>query len=162
CAGDVDDVLQRVGNPVHQAAPLAGGDLGLGGPGLIEGRLVRDLDVGVVDAVEFGDAGEQSLRELDRREPAGPDEPPGLRHGHEGEVGHSGTGKAAGSKPPGMKVTAGSVIGETVAGNVVMHWPARTTAAATVAGNSAWARSSPRAATRRRRHSASGLSGFAS
>jgi hypothetical protein len=76
----------------------------------------------VIDAVERGDAREQGRRQLDRRELAGADEPRGLGHGHESEVGHSGTVKAAGSKAAGSKVTAGSVSAENVAGSVLMAW----------------------------------------
>jgi hypothetical protein len=51
--------------------------------------------------------------------------PRGLGHGHESEVGHSGTVKAAGSKAAGSKVTAGSASAENAGGSVPMAWLGR-------------------------------------
>ncbi len=64
-ARHVEDVLRRIGDAVHRAAPGAARDLGLGGFRLGACRIGGDRDVGVVDAVERRDAREQRLGQLD-------------------------------------------------------------------------------------------------
>jgi hypothetical protein len=54
----------------------------------------------------------------------------------------------------GSKRGIGSVTGDMLAGSVLIHWLARAKAAVTVSGYIAKARPSPRAAARRRIHSA--------
>jgi hypothetical protein len=55
-----------------------------------------------------------------------------------------------------VKAGIGSVTGDMLAGSVLIHWLARAKAAVTVSGYIAKARPSPRAAARRRIHSAGG------
>src|SRR5216683_2129762 len=81
--------------------------------------------------------GEFVQGELAEQHRAGLAQPRGLRHGHESEVGHSGTVKAAGSN-----VAAGSVSGGNVPAVLMDRLP-RAKAAATVSGNSVWARPRP-------------------
>jgi hypothetical protein len=61
----------------------------------------------------------------------------------------------------GSKQGIGSVTGDMLAGSVLIHWLARAKAAVTVSGYIAKARPSPRAAARRRIHSAWALPVFA-
>ena len=88
-AGDVEDVLHRIGHAVHDAAIVAARDLGLGSLGLGAGGVGGDDDEGVVDRIERRDAREQRLGVVDGRERARADAPRGLGDGEIVELAHA-------------------------------------------------------------------------
>jgi hypothetical protein len=102
---DIDDVLQRIGHAVERAAPVAGGDLGLGPARRGERALRHHRDKGVDPAVVALDPPEQRFGILDRRQFPGADQLGRLGEAEIGELG----GHAA--PPLARKMWAGSCAG---------------------------------------------------
>jgi hypothetical protein len=88
--GDVDDVLDRIGNAVQRPAPRSARDFGLRRLRFGQRALRRDQQEGVDRRIDVVDPLEQRLGQLDRRQFARGDAARCFGERHVGEVGHAG------------------------------------------------------------------------
>ena len=105
-AFDVEDVLRGIGHAVHRPAPLALGDLGLGGLCLRQRLVGGHGEEGVVVRVDRGDPVEQRARPFHRRKLFRAQQRCAFGNGEPGEVGHFFCSNAA-----GLNTGAGEAVG---------------------------------------------------